>query len=213
MKEAIPYQIHGYRNGHQLLEASARLARRDQDTVDRLSDMAGPLRPGEIFNPYLTAYPLPSRSHFVFARTWQDTEAPRAGCVLTKSLLIPMSLWERLDSFEGLFSELDHLPHDESAKFIQPTYAEDCSLPRVLDPRTVELIEAMFLEGRQPIVFFESQEADSIVKRLLLALWPSLRRNFAVCSFSLAPRKIDGRDFDLLFAPKTSRSRFADWPE
>lgn len=211
MKALIEQQIHGYRNGHQLLSATLNLPRQDQDTVDRLSDMAGPLRPGETFSPYLAAYPLPSRSHFVFARTWQDHEAPRAGCVLTRSLLVPMTTWECLDTLDELIALL--IPVELERKIKLPEQGDPGSdpLPAVSDQRTVELVEAMFLEGRQPIVFFETQEAEVITKRILLALWPGLRRNFAVCSFTLAPRKIDGRDFDLVFAPKTARTRFADW--
>jgi len=38
-----------------LIAASRRLPRQDQDLVDRLSDMAGQLRPGETFRSYLTA--------------------------------------------------------------------------------------------------------------------------------------------------------------
>jgi len=212
MKALIDQQVHGYRNGHQLLSATMNLARQDQDTVDRLSDMAGPLRPGEVFNPYLAAYPLPSRSHFVFARTWQDLEAPRAGCVITKSLLVPMSVWENLNTLDELIALLTPVELEGKKKLTEPVKPGSDPLPVVLDQRTVELVEAMFLENRQPIVFFESQEAEAITKRVLLALWPSLRRNFAVCSFTLAPRKIDGRDFDLVFAPKTARTRFADWP-
>ena len=50
----LDQQLHGYRNGHQLLSSSAKLSKADQDLVDRLSDVAGPLRPGEHFDSYLT---------------------------------------------------------------------------------------------------------------------------------------------------------------
>ena len=76
-------QLHGYRHGHELLSGTLRLPPRDQDLVDRLSDVAGPLGPGERFAPYLTCYPLLSLTHYVVARTWQDLTAPRAGCVRT----------------------------------------------------------------------------------------------------------------------------------
>lgn len=211
IKDRVAQQEHGYRNGHQLLSASLKLSRDDQDTVDRLSDMAGPLRPGETFSPYLTTYPLPGRSHYVVARTWQDLDAPRAGCVLTRSLLVPMDLWEVIDDLGELLALL--LPMESDGK-TSPTGQVLASQPPpiVQDRRTVELVEAMFLEGRQPIVFFEAPEAEAMAVRILTALWPSLRRTFSMCTFTLAPRKVDGRDFDLVFAPKTARTRFADWP-
>jgi len=89
----LDQQLHGYRNGHQLLSSSAKLSKADQDLVDRLSDVAGPLRPGEHFDSYLTCYPLPSGSYYVIARTWQDLDAPRAGCVRTRSYFIPVPDW------------------------------------------------------------------------------------------------------------------------
>ena len=94
----IDTQIHGYRQGHELLASSASLSKADQAIVDRLSDIAGPLRPGEVFEPYLTTYPLPSGRHHVLARTWQDTGVPRAGCVKTFSLLIPKNDWASAQS-------------------------------------------------------------------------------------------------------------------
>ena len=85
---SIEQQVHGYRQGHQLLSSSVNLSKADQSTIDQLSDVAGPLRPGEMFSPYVSAYPLPSETFYVLARTWQDLTVARAGCVRTLSLLI-----------------------------------------------------------------------------------------------------------------------------
>src|SRR6202040_484992 len=35
--------------------------------------------------------------------------------------------------------------------------------------------------------------------------------NFSVSTYALAPRKIEGQSFDLIFAPKGARARFSDW--
>ena len=82
---------------------------------------------------------------------------------------------------------------------------------KVTDPRRVELVEALFLEPRQPIVIFDFPEAEATAERILAALWPAMKQNFAVSTFTLAPRKIEGRSFDLTFAPKGARGRFSDW--
>ena len=92
-RSTVHEQLHGYRKGHQLLSTSLVLDAPDQDAVNRLSDLTGRLRPGELFDPYLTAYPLPSRTYYVVARTFQDLEAPRSGCVATRSLFVPMDAW------------------------------------------------------------------------------------------------------------------------
>lgn len=200
-------QIHGYRNGHQLLSATTRLSRLDQDVVDRLSDMAGQLRPGERFAPYLTGYPLPSGEHFVLAKTWQDEGAPRSGCVWTQSLLIPVWRWVELPDIAALLPSFQRPPF-EVMGIVERTLSSDLL---VKDPRRFELVEALFLEDRKPIVMFDCAEAELIALRLESALLSSIRSNFAFCTYALAPRFIEGRPFDLLFAPSDARARFTSW--
>lgn len=206
----IHHQLHGYRSGHQLLNSSIRLDRRDQDLIDRLSDMAGPLRPGETFDPYLSCYPLPSEDFYVLSRTRQDTDAPRAGCVITQTILVPMDYWEKGANLPGLIEILESdLPEENPV-----TGGENKSnrLPAVKSGFLPELLEALFLERRAPIVVFAAEESEILTVRLLIALWPAMRRKFSVCTLSLAPRMLIGRPFDLLFAPKAARSRFSEWP-
>lgn len=193
-----------------MIAASRRLTRQDQDLVDRLSDTAGQLRPGETFKPYVTTYPLPSGSDYVVARTWQDLAAPRSGCVRTRTLLVPMVQWLSLNGIGSLLPLLTPVEFDEKPAALAP--AASARPPRqVTDPKRTELIEALFFEPRQPIVVFDSAEAEPIVERLFSALWPALKRHFSTCTFAPAPRKIEGRPFDLVFAPKGARGRFSDW--
>lgn len=208
----INQQIHGYRQGHELLSTSITLSKTDQSTIDQLSDVAGPLRPGEIFSPYVSGYPLPSGSHYALARTWQDLTVARAGCVRTLSLLIPMAAWASTDDVRSLFDLLDR---DGAPLEAQPTLAKPSStmpLRPVPEFRAKELMEAMFLEEAKPVVLFDAPDPELVALRLLTALWPSLRSRFAVSTFALSPRKVEGRFFDLVFAPKDAKPRFSDWP-
>lgn len=206
----VDQQEHAYRSGHELIAASRRLLPEDQDLVDRLSDIAGQLRPNETFAPYLTGYPLPSGADYVLARTWQDLEAPRSGCVRTRSLLIPMESWLTMNGVDALLPLLRPVQFNKHLTALTPSASPTVPIP-VQDPRKIELVEALFLEARQPIIIFDAPEAEAIIVRILSALWPGVKRNFAVCSFTLAPRTLEGRDFDLQFAPKNARSRFASW--
>jgi hypothetical protein len=211
MNLRVEQQCHGYKNGHQLLAGSLRLPRVDQDIVDRMSDISGPLRPGETFAPYLTAYPLPSRQYYVLSKTWQDLNAPRAGCVLTRSLLLEMSDWSSLDypaSLIDLFDPIDKsTPSAKGIDFItRPVRMEPVKTTRV-----VSLVEALFLEDRNPIVMFDEPEAELISLRLLSALWPAFRQSFSICTLSLSPRSIAGKSFDLVFSLRDAKSRFAQW--
>ena len=203
-------QLHGYRQGHQLLSSTIRLPKADQDLIDRLSDVAGPLSPGERFAPYLTLYPLPSATHYVVARTWQDFEAPRAGCVRTRSVLVPMAEWQELQDVAAVVAVATEGGADEPAERRAPA-AVATLLPPVDPLQGTELIEAMFLEERAPIVVFDAEGPEPLALRLTTALWPGFRRTFSMSTFARSPRSIGRRSFDLVFASKEARSRFGDW--
>lgn len=207
-------QVHGYRKGHQLLASSVVLLKDDQAVVDRLSDVAGPLRPREQFEPYLSAYPLPSGAYYVVARTWQDQAVARAGCVRTKSILIDGQTWSRTPPLALIVRLLDstRLPTEIDAARIELTEQFDERLPPTPDFGASELLEALFLEDAKPVVVFDAPAPELIALRLLTALWPDIRRRFALSTFALSPRKIGGRDLDLVFAPSNAKSKFADWP-
>jgi hypothetical protein len=211
MTAPVHQQLHGYRGGHQLLASSLALGRQDQDLIDRLSDLSGPLSPGQEFGPYITTYALSSGDFYVVARTWQDKTATRAGCVLTRSLLVPMTNWLNAPSMPFLLDAL--CPVDKQRPIVSDLMVVDDQRPLapVRDSRTTELVEALFLEARQPIVMFDIDSADAIIARLLTALWPSIRRQFSTCGFALAPRSVDGRPFDFLVASSDARVRFSDW--
>ena len=94
--------LHGYSSGHGQIAASIKLPVRDSELVTRMSDLSGSLSSGLQVESYLTVYPLPSRSFFAVARTWPDPDAPRAGCVLTHTLLIPAEAWGELANVRSL---------------------------------------------------------------------------------------------------------------
>ena len=212
---AVDIQIHGYLRGHQLLSSSVDLPRGDQSVIDRLSDVAGPLRPNERFKPYLSGYPLPSGDRYVLARTWQDLTVARAGCVRTVSLVIPASAWAQANSLAPFLELLDPsvFPQAGEAASRRVSFSQNARpIAPVQDFRGSELLEALFLEETKPVVVFGAPEPELIATRLITAVWADFRREFAFSTFVRSPRRIEGRQFDLVFAPKDARSKFADWP-
>lgn len=211
---SIDIQIHGYHRGHQLLASSIVLSKDDQAVVDRLSDVAGPLRPKEQFEPYLTTYPLPSGTYYVIARTWQDHSVPRAGCVRTKSLLLNAKIWAQKPPLSAILELLSssELPIEAEAIRTEREEPLELLLPPVSNFNASELLEALFLEEPKPIVAFDVPDPELIALHLLAALWPNLRLKFALSTFALSPRKIMGRDLDLVFSPSNAKARFSDWP-
>jgi len=210
----VDTQIHGYLRGHQLLSSSVDLPKGDQSLIDRLSDVAGPLRPNERFKPYLSGYPLPSGDRYILARTWQDLTVARAGCVRTLSLVIPTSDWATAISLTPFLDLLDpfSFPQAREAASCRLSFSEKVRpIAAVPEFRGGELLEALFLEESKPVVVFGAPEPDLVATRLITAVWAAFRREFAFSTFARSPRSIEGRQFDLVFAPKDARSKFADW--
>lgn len=207
-------QIHGYLKGHQLLASSVTLSKDDQATVDRLSDVTGPLRPKEQFAPYISAYPLPSGSFFVIARTWQDFTVSRAGCVRTKSVLVDMTVWALEPPLVQILRLLDIncFPAQNEASSVFFEVETQHKLPSAIEFGASEFLEALFLEDAKPIVIFDAPDPELIATRLLIALWPNMRKKFAISTFALSPRTIGGRYLDLVFAPSNAKGKFSDWP-
>jgi hypothetical protein len=205
--------LHGYRNGHAQIEASIRLDERDSDLVTRLSDLSGNLSSGVKFNSYLTAYPLPSRKYYVLARTWLDPDAPRAGCVLTHTLLVPLDYWTtaaNLRSLDHLFhNPRSNAPHDFNSPVNLSSKSRLTSDEVEIDVSSSEVfVFRYFGRGLRPIIWFDTDQAEVLLWRLLEHLWPRLRSIFSSCTYSLQPRTLEDGPFDLLFAPNTVYSRF-----
>lgn len=212
--------LHGYRSGHGQIAASIRLPGRDSELITRLSDLSGSLSSGLQIGPYLTVYPLPSRQFFSIARTWPDLDAPRAGCVLTHTLLIPADAWATLPDVRSLNS-LFRNPHaSPEYSFVDPL--ELRAQPSNVAPRPQELevdttrarsfVSRYFGQGLRPIVWFNASDPEEYLWRLLEHLWPKLRSSFSSCTFSLQQRVLHDRPFDLLFAPSTVYARFTKLP-
>ena len=206
--------LHGYHGGHGQIAGSIKLPSRDSELITRLSDLSGSLSSGLQIEPYLTVYPLPSRQFFAIARTWPDLEAPRAGCVLTHTLLIPTEAWATLHdvrSLDSLFRNPHASPDYNFADPVNLRARLSDAAPRDLKldlPRARSFISRYFGQGLRPIVWFNASEPEEYLWRLLEHLWPKLRSSFSSCTFSLQQRVLHDRPFDLLFAPSIVYARF-----
>ncbi len=194
MTLAIQQLVHGYRRGHQLLAFSIRLSSKSNELTKRLSDLSGLLTRESDFAPYLTSYPLPDNDFHALAKTWPDVNASRAGCVLTHTLLIPSEYWARA---------ADHRKFAEYFKRPESDFNAN-----VFPKKAAEFVSKYFGQGLRPIIWFDEDLAEEVFWQILNSIWPSLRRRFACCTFSLQPRQLDEKPFDLLFAPTYVYSRF-----
>lgn len=210
--------LHGYRRGHELLAGSVRLPSRVADLVTRLSDLSGSLVAGWEFTSYLTGYPLVGAELFALARTWEDKNATRAGCVLTHTLLVPIEAWRSSSSpqrFADLFASPEEVRNEERLKKPLQLDDKDGPEPRPISlPRgtAVDFVRKFYGEGHRPLVWYDCPDPEGVVWAVARVLWPSLREQFSWCTTSLQPRSIDSRFLDLQFAPLAAYPRFHKIP-
>lgn len=210
--------VHGYNRGHELLSSSLELDQEDADQLSHLTDLSG-LPVSDEIPPYLTCYPLPSGKFYALGRTWLDSESSRAGCVLTHTLLIPTAIWgsnlrakdilclhmrPSRSSLERFCSTIPLSPiHNHRVDF-------DRRAPEGLD----DFIQLYFGQGKTPVVWLDQGENwDEFLASLFDFLWPSIRKNFSVCTHALQIRTNGSQRFDLLIAPPQAMSRFSRVPK
>ena len=109
-----------------------------------------------------------------------------------------MDAWVELENLDWLLAMLVQVHRSEEAVPRDKPTGGGMAPKKVSDERVIDLVHALFLEDVRPIVVFDAPEADSIATRLLVALWPTLRRGFSLCTLALGPRKLGDRDFELV---------------
>lgn len=208
--------LHGYMRGHELLSSSTELLAIDLDRLVQLSDLSGyPV--ASSFAPYLTCYPLPSQEYYAFACTWLDGDAPRDGCVLTHTILIPMNVWENAEVSALRVNELFRRPN--RLEFKDYSFAievpEEFSQLRKEEKPDIHRVVANYFVNGQPLVVLDidSYVGNKILPSFLDLLWPSLRARFTGCTYALQPRQIAKRQFDLQFAPAEALSKYSRIPD
>ncbi|WP_066769098.1 GAP1-N1 domain-containing protein [Croceicoccus mobilis] len=213
--------VHGYRRGHELLAGGKGLPKADLTELLRLSDLSGSMIEPK-FDDYLTLYPLPSRSHYCIARTWQDVDAPRRGCVFTHSILVPMDDWadglsafavaalHRRPSNANLASFEAATPPIELGPNAANSYASKSGGPP--EGPLHDFIVKYYEKQKIPIVwpFIDAAWTDDLLLRVADLGHGPLRSRFAGCSYALQSKATAERVFDLMLVPRKAMGRFSE---
>ena len=207
--------LHGYSDGHRLIEGSVKLPSELARLVLKMSDLSGSSVVGG-FERYITGYPLESINAYALAMTWYASEMPRPGCVWTHTIALPA---ETLAAISSLVS-LTTLFKRPTRRYLKSDYAETISFER--SPVQVNALEddAAVLKGQlgqifsayygspnsSPVVLVarDSDEFSSAILTLWSQQWPHLRQKFLFCTGSLSGRSLDGRAFDIQCSPPTA---------
>jgi hypothetical protein len=218
MKQTVHQLVHGYQKGHSLLAGSCSLPKSALEIVTEQSDLSGPLPAGVSIPSHLTAYPVPDTGFYALGRTWPDTDAPRSGCVITHTLLIPIDAWGNAE-IPAAYLRLHKRPDKQSLE----SFKQELPLPKKLGEHpnlnwltaaeADEFAAKVFSEGLRSIIWFDCETPDLLVMTLASLLWPSLRGSLYAHTFSLHPHAKVKSDLQLHFAPRSAQSYFSRVPK
>lgn len=200
--------LHGYSDGHRLMQTSMKMSRDVENKMLLLSDMSGPtMQQG--FEHYFTGYPLEEAQVYAFAQTWYASEMRRPGCVWTHTLLIDNADLGKIKDFrilKSLFSRPKEplslqkyksaipLLNSTSILHKQDEWSEDAA---------GKILSALYAAPPMPIFVPSTSTANCV--DLIFAIWsqqwPKLRRSFRFCTGSLSNRSFEGNLFDLQVIP------------
>lgn len=207
----IAQTLHGYDQGHRLLAIGGDVDDTELSLLDRLSDLSGYVPLGTEFDRYHTGFPC--GRYYAFACTWPDTSAPRAGTVLTHTLLVPRSVLASSNDLYGL-GRLHRRP--ESAADREPyksALTSDIDDPTAVPPapdaaRALAGIVLWFGQEDRPVLWVDDARPDDVVRYLWSLLWPEARWSFTFCTFALQVRFLRRQPFGFLALPPSARGSF-----
>lgn len=204
----IEQAIFGYREGHNLLTASAPLTPRVRQFLATITDGSGPEN-STGFEVAFTGLPVPETDYYALFCTWPAPEMPRPGCVWSHVLLIALADLARIQDLAVLrkLCVRPALPlrlsdYDKPLTLLAPDPAPVLASSQD-QGRAVHLLWALYGQPDDGIVLLDEKCApwETAVFALWSQQWPRLRREFAFSTSSLGDRRLAGVAFDLQIAP------------
>jgi len=196
--------VHGYQDGHRLLESSLDLSSPDRRVLARQTDHpdAGRVKS---WDALLVGYRLPS-GMFSLSMTWPAWEMPRPGCVWTHSLLLDVAAMSRPNASELLL----RFQRPEGPTPDLHAYRTTISLgartlpsqpPESLRTWAPALFWALYEPPARPVRVTKVDLPDAARHRLLLdswlLAWPTIRGEVTFCDAPKTARMIDDRPYQL----------------
>ncbi len=214
--------LHGYADGHRLLESSISLPANDSRLMLVMSDASGP-GVTTLAKTYITGYPLQESGMYVIASTWPALEMSRPGCVWTHSMLISfadLALMESPSVLVEMMTAPDGKPYSSYASELQVEIGpvRRYQLSGVSREFAGVLASALY-EHPEKLVWARPSlhaAAVEVVLRLWDQQWPKLRRSFKFCTLTTTDRSNDELRFDLQLTPPNGsnmRIRFTSLSE
>ncbi len=179
----IQQTLHGYFNGHHLLESSLLLSDESKRKMDMLSDFSN-AEISEEFDSYYTGYFLEKEKLIVFAKTWYANEMIRPGCVWTHSMLIRLDDLDFCACNVNLLLSLFIRPNKEESVDVYATPIKlivDNTEDSYFDDKKLQYLIWIMLGNEAPTCVI-SKSSEEYIKELLMiwfTCYNELHRDFS----------------------------------
>lgn len=190
MKIFADQVLHGYENGHQLLEASCRLDIDDRKKMDGLSDLNGVTDEDQYVN-YYTGYPIANGAKYVIAKTWYAYEKKRPGCAWTHSLIFNTEDFEKLTDLNKLFDTFRRPDESSEWSYMEPITFEIGERKKILDikrDRLEYLIYTVFASSDSKFVVVNKENFVNELFQVLNIMPNQILKTFTFSTMSYSCR-------------------------
>jgi hypothetical protein len=207
----IEQSLHGYADGHRLLQSSRKFPTETAKTMLFMTDMSGPSMTA-VFEPYLTGYALDEIGTYALGRTWYAPEMDRPGCVWTHTLFFKKSDIASIVDLRNIL-KLFKRPEKEASSwglYNSPLYFDKFDALETPGSREANIgvtsgiiqnvLLALYGESAKQPVYIPSDDFSKFEELVILTWnqqWSALRTSFFFSTGSIANRKTSGRNFDL----------------
>jgi len=212
-KVILHQTLHGYRDGHRLLNQSVDISPQAAKTLLVMSDASGPNFPSN-HSGYITGYPVPDTKFYAIAKTWPASEQSRPGCVWTHTILIDISDLGIIKNTALILKQFKRPEKIADYELYEaPLIVNLVDVKEKYRKMDLKFLREIFLrlygKPQDPVLIdiIPSGYTDSWIVSIWGQQWPRLKRTFRFCTLVLSDRSTPEAAFDLQIIPSFRESR------
>ena len=197
MKIYADQVLHGYENGHQLLEASCKLNIDDRKRIDELSDLNGTTDENRYID-YYTGYPVAGGTKYVIAKTWYAYEKKRPGCAWTHSIIFNIEDFAKLTDLSVFFDTFQRPKEDLEWSYTNSIAFDIEERKKVLDVernRLEYLIYTIFASSDPKFVIVQEEGYVKELFQVLNIMPYGILKTFTFSTMSYSNRRYGNQPF------------------
>ena len=212
MKIYADQVLHGYENGHQLLEASCELDIDDRKKMDELSDLSG-ITDESRYIDYYTGYPIANGTKYVIAKTWYAYEKKRPGCAWTHSIIFKIEDFSKLTDL-SFFLKIFQRPTENSSWSYIDSISFDIKEKKTtlnIERKRLEyILYTIFVSSVPKFVTVQKEDFTNEIFQVLNIMPFEILKSFTFSTMSYSNRVYDNKSFQYQVVSEMNSYLFQD---